>query len=239
MNKPPPATNFKPLLFVVLAAAFVLGLLSCSDDPVATASVQAHLILDWEDDQSLPAERLSVFIETSSNVRRVESFSVKSGDYTWNVDSPIVFQSGDRQWAGWPHLEPPPNAARPLFPLGNYQVECVDAAGKKSSATFSIVINAALLDADASQAEGLITAPQKRVAVYSDSNELLYFDSARNNWLSDEAIFSGVKDSSYYRNSISAGSALCFLPKKFKEQPKEKEVIETENTEGEQSDGLE
>lgn len=223
----------------MLAAAFALNFFSCSDDPVDTAAVQAHLILDWEDEQSLPVERLSVFVEVSSNVRRVESFSVKNGDYTWNVDSPIVFQSGDRQWVGWPHLEPPPNAARPLFPLGSYSVECVDAAGKKDTGLFSIVINAALLDANASQVDGLITAPQRRVAVYSESNELLYFDTARNNWLSDEAIFSGVKDSSYYRNTIASGSAICFLPKKMKEQPKETETIETENNEGEQSDGLE
>ncbi|MBR5966945.1 MAG: hypothetical protein IK015_12600 [Treponema sp.] len=233
MNKPPPAANFKPSLFVLLAAFFAVSLYSCSEDPVAAASVQAHLILDWEDDQSLPVERLSVFIETSSNVRRVESFLVKSGDYTWNVDSPIAFQSGDRQWVGWPHLEPPPGAARPLFPLGNYQVECVDAAGKKDTATFSIVINAALLDAQAVQVENLISAPQKRIAVYSDSNELLYFDTAKNNWIGDTAIFSSVKDSSYYRTSIAAGSALCFLPKKFKE------AKEQETKDGEQSDGLE
>lgn len=235
MNKPPPATNCSFPLAFFLAAAFVFPFFfcSCSDDPVATAAVQSHLILDWEDEQSLPVERLSVFIETSSNVRRIESFSVKSGDFTWNVDSPIVFQAGNGQWVGWPHLEPPNIAQnkRAAFPLGNYEVECVDAAGKKDKAVFAIMINAALLDATSDKVEGLVPAPQKRVAVYSDGNELLYFDAAKNNWLSDAAIFSGVKDSAYYRNAVSAGSALCFMPKVYKEK-KEKEN-------GEQSDGLE
>ena len=233
MNEPPPANNCKPTLLFLLLALALFCAASCSEDPIDAASVQANLILDWEDDQSLPSERLSVFIELSSNVRRVESFTVASGEYSWNVDSPILFESGGRQWAGWPHLEPPPakNGQRPLFPLGNYEVECVDAAGKKDKATFSIIINAALLDANASQVEGLIHAPQKRVAVYSDSGELLYFDSAKSNWLGGATIFNGVKDSSYYRDTIASGSALCFMPKKYKDNK--------ENKNGEQSDGLE
>lgn len=207
----------------------------------ATA-VQAHLILDWEDEQSLPVERLSVFVETASNVRRLESFSVKTGDYTWNVESPIFFQSGDRQWAGWPHLEPAPNLEKARFPMDNYQVECVDAAGKKDTASFSIATNAALLDANAGQVEGMIFSSQKRVAVYSSSNELLYFDIRKNNWISDEAIFSGVKDSSYYRDVIMTGNTLCFLPKKFKDAPdKEAKEMEGEDlqNEGSQTENME
>lgn len=219
MKKPPPADNFFFAVFFSLAAFFSLPLCSCSDDAVDAASAQANLILDWEDEQSLPTERLSVFVEISSNVRRLESFSVKSGPYTWNVDSPIVFMAGENQWAGWPRLEPPLVDAkeRPLFPLGNYQIECVDAAGKKDTASFSITFNAALLDATVDKVEGLLPAPQKRIAVYSESNELLYFDSPKSSWLNDESIFKDVKDSSYYRNTIANGNALCFFPKKFKE----------------------
>lgn len=205
---------------------------------MAVSAVQAHLILDWEDEQSLPVERLSVFVETSSNVRRFESFSVKAGDYTWNVDSPIFFQSGDRQWAGWPHLEPAPNFEKALFPLGNYQVECVDAAGKKDTASFSVVVNAALLDANVGQVDGLLMSSQKRVAVYSSSNELLYFDARKSNWISDEAVFSGVKDSSYFRDVFMSGNTLCFMPKKFKDN-NDKEAKDMENENGEQPDGLE
>ena len=233
MKKPPPADNCKHSLFILLAAFCAFSFFSCSDDPVDAAAVQANLILDWEDDQSLPVERLSVFVETSSNVRRFESFSVKTGDYTWNVDSPIAFQSGDRQWAGWPHLEPAPNMERPIFPLDNYQVECVDAAGKKDTATFSIVMNAALLDARVEEIEGLLLSPQKRVAVYSASDELLYFDAKKSNWIGDEAIFGAVQDSSYFRDVIMSGSALCFMPKVFKE------ADDKEAKDGEQSDGLE
>jgi len=226
MNEPPPATNYNFSFFFLLLALFVFSVCSCSEDPVSTASVNANLILDWSDETSFPSERLCVFIEVTSNVRRVESFKVKSGDYTWTVDSPIVFESNNRQWVGWSHLEPPPSVdnKKAAFPLGNYKVECVDAAGKKSEASFSIVINAALLETTADQVEGLLLSSQKRIAVFSESNELLYFDKAKDNWLSDDAIFRGVKDSAYYRNSIMSGSALCFMPKKFKN--------------GEKSDGL-
>ena len=230
MKKPPPADNRIFSLFLLLPALFAFCFCSCSDDAVDVTTVSANLILDWQDERSLPEERLSVFVEVSSNARRVESFSVKSGDYTWNVESPILFQDQNRQWAGWPHLSPPPGSdgERGLFPLGEYLVECVDAAGKKDTATFSIVINAALLDSDPRQAESILYYVTKKVAVYSESNELLYFDAAKNNWFDDAAIFAGVNDSAFYRNTLSSGSALCLMPKIFKE-----------SKDGKKSDGLE
>lgn len=112
--------------------------------------------------------------------------------------------------------------------MGEYFVECVDAAGKKDTATFSLVINAALLDSDPQQAESILSSVPRKIAVYSESNELLYFDAVKNNWFDDAAIFAGVNDSAFYRNALSSESALCLMPKIFKE-----------SKDGKKSDGLE
>ncbi len=191
------------------------------------AYTQASLVLDWQDNENPPLSRLSVFVNLSSNARRLESIQVRKGDFTWNIDSPILFESAERQWAGSPRLQPPAgrNGSPGVFEEGLYTVECVDASGEKAAGTFTLSYNAALLNAKAGEVEGILRSPQKRFALYSDSNELLYYDAAKDNWRDDEAIFKGVKDSSFYRSALSAGSAVCFMPKIFKD--------------GEKTDGLE
>ena len=205
------------------AAAFC----SCSDDPINFSYVQPYFVLDWEDAEALPKQRLSVFINFSSNVRRLDSFSVKNSNYLWNVEAPVLLQAGDRQWAGSVHLEPPVflNGEAGSFSSGLYEVECVDAAGKSSTGNFSLGYNAALLESKAGDVEKILSGPMKRVAVYSESSELLYFDVEKPERLSDESVFKSVKNSSFLRRTLTAGNVICFMPKIYKD--------------GEKSDGLE
>lgn len=190
-------------------------------------SMNSNLILDWQDDESLPVQRLCVFAELSSNARRLESLIVKRDGYVWNIDSPILIQSGDRQWAGSPHLEPPVglNGAAGSFAPGDYFVECVDAAGEKAQGSFFVAYDKSLLDSFAKDLPQKIPAVKERLAVYSESNELLYFDERKESWFDDEAVFNGVKNSSYYRKTRMTGNLLCFEPKIFKdgEKPDEHE----------------
>lgn len=226
MKEPPPATNCKFSFAAFLAFFCVLVLFSCSEDRVNILSLNSNLILDWQDDESLPEQRLCVFAELSSNARRLESLIVKRDGYVWNIDSPILIQSGDRQWAGSPHLEPPVglNGAAGSFAPGDYFVECVDAAGEKAQGSFFVAYDKSLLDSFAKDLPQKIPAAKERLAVYSESNELLYFDERKESWFDDEAVFKGVKNSSYYRKTRMTGNLLCFEPKIFKDGEKPDEL---------------
>lgn len=188
---------------------------------------QAYLVFDWQDSENLPDQRLCVFEELSSNVRRLESISVRKGSFAWNVDVPILLQAGGRQWAGGARLEPPlaENGETGVFEQGEYVVECVDAAGQKAESTFSIVYNAGLLEAKSGEVLDIVKGAQKKFAVYSETNELLYFDAPKENWFDADSVFKAVKNSSFYRETYSTGSVICFMPKIFKD--------------GDKSDGLE
>lgn len=227
MKKPPPATNFNFPLLLALFFSFALLFCACSEDPISFSYAQPYLVFDWENEEDPPKQRLGVFMSFSSNVRRLESFSVRNSNFTWNVEAPIMFLAGERQWAGSVHLEPPAalNGEAGLFSNGPYSVECVDAAGKSSQGSFSLGYNSALTEAKAAEAEGLLKAPIKKVAVYSESSELLYFDVEKPDWIDDKDIFRKVKNSSYFRRTLTAGNVVCFMPKIFKD--------------GDKSDGLE
>lgn len=175
----------------------------------------------------MPSQRLSVFVEVYSNPRRLESVTVRRGDYSWNIDSPVLIQSGGRSWAGSSRLEPPPgpNAAPGWFEPGLYTVECVDAAGEKSESSFYISYDTELLKTEPANFAQKFSNAQSRVAVYSDANELLYFDARKDNWFDDSRIFKDIKNSSFYREALFSGSSLCFMPKIYKD--------------GEKSDGIE
>ena len=175
----------------------------------------------------MPKQRLSVFMNFTSNVRRLESFSVRNSNFLWNVEAPILLQVGGKQWAGSVHLEPPffLNGEKGDFANGLYEVECVDAAGKSSKGNFSLGYNVKLLEAKAGEVEKILAKPTKRVAVYSESSELLYFDAEKPEWDSDESVFKAVKNSSFLRRAFMAGNVICFMPKIYKD--------------GEKSDGLE
>ena len=225
MNKPPPATNFTFPLFIaslILAAPFFLA---CSDDPVHVSSTQSYLVLDWPDEESFPSQRLSVFVELGSNARRVERLSIKHGDYVWNVESPILIQSAGRQWAGSSRLEPPQgiNGAAGVFEAGDYFVECVDAAGKSSEGTFFVAYDKSLLETLAADLPQKLPAVRERLAVYSESNELLYYDVRNDKWYDDAMVFKGVKNSSFYRKALMSGTVVCFEPKIFKDGEKSDE----------------
>ena len=219
MKKPPPAINLYFSLAAILALFFFAPLLvSCSDDPVALAATQSQLVFDWPDYESVPEQRLSVFVEFSSNVRRVELITVRHGQFVWNIENPVMIQAGDRQWAGASNLEPPPgeNAVSGVFESGLYSVECVDAQGEKTQGSFSINYDREIMSDNAASFVEKGIFKNARVAVYSESNELLYFDVKKENWIDAETLFKGVKNSSLYRDVFMSGNLICFMPKIFK-----------------------
>ncbi len=220
MSKPPPDCKiFISLFSVLLLNSFALVISACSEDPVNVSAVNASVVFDWQDNETLPSQRLSVFVETVSNVRRVESLLVKNTDYSWNIESPLMVRDGQRQWAGYMHLEPPPAGDDGLgkFPQGLYSLECIDAAGHKSGQTFTVHYNYDLLKTYAVQAEEKISEMNKKIAVYSEQDELLFFDKPSDRWLDDAAVFKNVRHSFYMRKAYIGGGVICLLPKIYKE----------------------
>ena len=222
MNKPPPATNFKFSVLIALLIFCPLFFCACSDDPTNISLTQAYLVFDWQDAENPPDQRLCVFSEFLSNVRRLESISVRKDSFLWNIDAPVLLKAGHRQWAGGARLEPPvaANGTAGVFEQGSYSVEGVDAAGKKAASNFNLSYNNALLEAKAGEVKDILSGATRKVAVYSDSNELLYYDAPKDNWIDSESIFKGVKNSSFYRETLSTGNVVCFMPKIFKDGEK-------------------
>lgn len=227
MKKPPPADNFFSAFFILSLAFFAFAFCACSDEPVKIDYSQAFLLLDFQNEEDPPVDRMGVFLGLSTNVRRVDNISVRNSEFAWKIESPIMLETNDRQWIGSSSLEPPQglNADDGFFPTGSYSIECIDAAGKDAYSNFTLSYNVALLSAKAGEVESIVSNASKRIAVYSESNELLYFDAPKEEWVDDKDVFKRVKNSHYFRRTLTSGNVICFMPKIYKD--------------GEKPDGLE
>lgn len=212
MEKPPPE-KFNLISLSFLAFCFVL--FSCAEDSIAIASADAKIVFDFEDEKN-PAQRLSVFVNPSSNVRRIENIDVKFSDgnelYSWKIENPILVQSGKESWAGYSHLEASANLKN--FPRGGYDFECVDAAGNSAQGKFSVYYDENL-SGEFSSEKFSGGKWSERIAVYSEIGELLHFSKNEKNY-GDEKFFRDIKDSHFLRHIYQAQNVICLGPKIFK-----------------------
>ena len=210
MDKPPPC---KIQFLSILFWAFVFA--SCAEDSIAIATADAKIVFDFEDEKN-PAQRLSVFVNPSSNVRRIENIDVKFSDenelYFWKIENPILIQSGKESWAGYSHLEASANFKN--FPKGNYDFECVDAAGNSAQGNFLIDYDEDLLGGFSSE-KFSGEKWSERIALYSEIGELLHFSKNEKNY-GDEKFFHDIKDSHFLRHVYQARNVICLGPKIFK-----------------------
>lgn len=210
MNEPPPNKLFLFLLPLLFCA--------CSDDALDLARINSSLVLDFADSESLPSQRLSVWAEVSSNVRRVESILVQNGEYSWRIDEPLLISEGQRQWAGYMRLEPSP--LENSFVPGSYSVKITDAAGNTADGSFRLSYDMELSEKNAAFASEKLSAAVSRVAVYSESGDLLYFAKGEPSWYTDSDIFRAYKDADFFRRVISGGGVVCLLPKTYRDGDK-------------------
>ena len=208
MDKPPA----RLILIFLFVAAFIFCP-ACSSSLPAIAYCDANIVLDFKDQDSGCEQKLSVFTCIASDARRIESILVKSASspYRWLIEDPVIIESGPKQWAGHMSLKP---AYDGKIPEGNYSVIVTDASGNETESMFSIQYNESLLKCKASEVKNLLNAGSvEKIAVYSDSGDLLYFDVEKEGWQENvENVWKSFNDAAYLRTVVFNGLVVCMLP---------------------------
>lgn len=222
MDKPPTAKNIFSQSIIFLLLVF---LSSCAMSVPEIVSVDAKVVFDYEDNESLPEQRLSVFTDMKSNVLRTASISVKeeNSGYVWNLVYPTTISSSDKQWAGYTNLAPVPNTN---IKAGMYSVTYTNALGDEVKSDFAIMYPEELNNSKALDVPRILGNIQKEnVAVFSKDSVLLFYGQRKRVWETDERIFKEIDKSEYLRTCYSLGNVMCFMPKVYKEN-KEMEQYE-------------
>jgi hypothetical protein len=198
----------------ISAAVFTAGLISCANSVPEILSSTATVVFDYQNEESAPQMRLSVFTETGSDARRAARIRIasKSDDYEWTTDEPQLIGSGNRQWAGYTNFVV---SDADKIRQGQYDLFYTDAEGRTVQNGFSVLYPEKLIDSKASAVQSVLgqTAKEK-IAAYMVDGTLVYYDVRKPEWKNDAALWNAFKTASSMRVCWTSadGTVVCLLP---------------------------
>ncbi len=195
------------LLFVFLVS-------SCSNEMPSMDYVKATVIVEYENEDSLPVGRFSVFAGLSSDSRYAKSISVHHEDsgLEWNCFEPFLFTSADsKNWVGYTKFQLPRGFS---VPEGNYKMTYEDKGENEVSLSFDLSPSDEYMGYKASQYPEVLKNYRKRMALYSNTGDLLFYGEKKKNWKKNQDIFADYSNACVSRDCylVEGGSVLILLP---------------------------
>ncbi len=197
-------------VFSLTAAACI----SCSNDSPDVSDVSSSVVFDFKDGESAPEMRLSLFSKVSSEIGDASrmTFEHTSSGLYWETDELCKIEENDRKWIGYSNFV---SSEKFFFPSGHYDVTYEDRSEREDHVEFTLIYPNKFLEKKASDFPGVIELPYvSKIAVYSETGELLYFDGYKDSWSCDEDILNDVPGASSTRicYCIENNGIICIMP---------------------------
>lgn len=179
---------FSRVLVVFFVSLTFSLFFSCSNVGLDIEDIHHNIVFEFADDTNPPTMRLSVFVETSGDERRVESLKIvhESSGLEWLCKNPRkISGNGNSVWAGYTNFVPPSDD---VFPQGRYTFYYTDMAGEICESSFMLSYPNTLVQTTANQLESSYSGIEKCVALYDERGDLLYFGPRLEGWGSDSDI---------------------------------------------------
>ena len=213
------------LIFSVISVFF----LSCSQVTPEISSTDYSIIFDYEDDEGLPAARLSVFAASGSDVRRYERIRITSIDtgYCWETDNLARLENDDVQWAGCTNLVAPENEK---LPVGKYEITYFNADEKECTVKLEVRYDVGFYDVLLSGLADYMAEKRgiEKIAVYDKEHILIYFGNRTEEFRTTRGIWNTYREAEFYQVIwyTRDGRVICIEPEK-RVAPEETAVTET------------
>lgn len=206
----------KSFFSLFLINCFLGLILSCSQNLPEINSINSTVIFDYENENTAPVIKLSVFTDLESDARRSEKLTVicKSTGYKWECNKPFVFKNGKKNYSGYTDFVMPENK---VFQEGQYSLEYEDAAGEVKTSSFSVYFNKEIPDLKASEIEDFMKNHNggHNLAVYNKDDVLIFYGSVTDDITSEEMIWKrfGSGQSARYVWTLNGTRVMVLLPK--------------------------
>ena len=209
----------KSILGVLAAftSAFIFpAFSSCSNVAPNIDVIQDTVVFDFPDSKSTPSMRLSVFVQTAADERKVDSVRLvhDASGLEWVCNSPRkVGETEKTVWAGYTNFVP---ATGSSIPLGLYTFHYVDMAGEESQSQFRVSYPESILKCTPENILSEIRNYDELVAVYDADGILLYLGPRLENWSGDGDIKKsyGLAEKIRVCYRMEGGSVICMMPPK-------------------------
>ncbi len=173
---------------------------SCSDSSPKITSVNPCVVFEFEDEQSLPSARLSIFAASESDIHRaaeIRAVSEESG-LEWICKEPRKITDGNKKnWVGYSKFIAPDGLN---LPSGKYIFFYEDASGRECESFFTLDIPDEYFTSKSSDYPSLIKrSKSKKIAVYDESNSLVYYGDYKKSWGTESDVLKDYPDAIRYR----------------------------------------
>ncbi len=176
------------LIFAVLTAS--LTFINCSQTSPEITDVNHCLIFEYKDEVSKPDVRLSVFVDSNSNVNRYDRIKINclQNKYIWDTKDLILIKETDNEAVGYNNFVLP---AGQSFINGNYEVILFNADQKETKLGFNVQIDPSFYNYSAKQIRNEISKLSviKQISIYNKQKQLIYygentdFNNSRDIWV--------------------------------------------------------
>lgn len=202
----------------VLLPFFILFFfLSCSQSTPVLSFTKWCVVFEY-DENELPESRLSMFIEAGENVKRAERLVVsnESSNLSWTVEDLVLLQSVDRLFCGYPNFVV---QSDDKIPIGRYVITFVQADGTEKQISANVTYDEIFYNSKAQDIPQIMNekSGSKKIAIYSQENDLLYYGEQKDSVETKEKIAKKYENALYY-NEIWAtpnDTVICIMPDVF------------------------
>ncbi len=213
-----PAKKNHLAIFTLFLLIVSYSLLSCSDSVPKINSVNQSVIMDFSDEQSPAVVSLSVFIQSDSEVRKIDSLTLTNvnSSLSWTSRTIELLQGKNNKfWAGYSNFKA---VQGNFFPQGRYTVLIEDKAGNESESSFILNIPEEIKKGDLKSIRAYLSGNSvqflKNIAIYDGENNLLFLGEENENFSTDEQFIKkypeGVKKRPVYL--VNGGTVTILFP---------------------------
>lgn len=205
----------KTSLFVFI---FSVLFFSCSQDSAQIASAESSVIFDYS--QNPPDMRLSVFVNSESDVRLASKIKIvnKNSGLEWNCDELVKFEDKNKNsWTGCANIVA---AFGMKIPAGEYVLTYFDMAGDEDEILFSIDYPENVLTLKSEDFPDGFDYSEKKSAIYTKDGVLLYYGEEKKEWENRNTVLVDYKDAGFIRTcyTLKKDSVICLMPPENLEQ---------------------
>ncbi len=207
-------SKLKISFFSILA---ILMFVSCQQTLPELTQSNYSVIFDYKDEESLPTSRLSVFVESSSDVRRYNRIQVssKESDLTWNIDEISRITSNGIQWAGNTNLVVPENQ---VIPQGIYELIYFNADDKSDKEYIDVSYDPKIYSLNYKELiEYMKNKPSvSEIIIYDAEGKVLYYGNKLSEFSNVRGIWNVYSNAVTYQDILCLPGryTICILPEK-------------------------
>jgi len=207
--------SLNKFLKISILFALLITTISCSQNTPEIHNSDYSLIFDYDNENETPNARLSLFIESDSDVRRIDKLIVTSMETNliWTVEDIQKLEKDNIQYAGNANLVVP---EKEIIPTGTYKITCVNADEKETDIYFTVIYDTSFYELNDKDVEEKIRKNHglNKIAIYDKDNIMLYLGNRTAEFNTKTDIWNYYRNADYYRDiwCTSDNRVICILP---------------------------